>query len=278
MNLQVHFDTDSVFFVCDNSTTGHICNDIWKFVQGSIQQTNKSLTTANGTGSCLQEGTVKIQLINDVGTQHIFIFDNCLYHPNSPVNLLSTRQLAEKFLEANGNPDEETCIKSRYLTHVLTWSFGQFKKTFPTLVSGCPELLFNKGFCAYKSFCMQAHSSYVNTVINFTSETSKPSNIVLFESQELSSDSLDDADDDAINMLFMLHENIILKDGKGITREVTYLGPQYLDEILQHKVQNRNGDKFLVQGNLLSSMDVPNISNIPVSVEKYANELQKVNQ
>jgi hypothetical protein len=25
LNTQVHFDTDSVFFVCDNSITGHIC-------------------------------------------------------------------------------------------------------------------------------------------------------------------------------------------------------------------------------------------------------------
>jgi hypothetical protein len=39
--------TDSSFFVCDNSTTGHICNDIRKFVPGSIRQTNNSLTTAN---------------------------------------------------------------------------------------------------------------------------------------------------------------------------------------------------------------------------------------
>jgi hypothetical protein len=60
---------------------------------------------------------------------------------------------------------------------------------------------------------MQAHSSYVNTVTNLTSETSKPSNIIPFGSQELFADSLDDADNDAINMLFMLHENIILKDG-----------------------------------------------------------------
>ena len=99
----------------------------------------------NGTGSCLQEGTVKIRLIDDAGTQHIFILDNCLYHPESPVNLLSTRHLAEKFLDADGNPDKETRIESRYSTHVLTWSFGQFKKTFPTPVSGLPELLFNEG-------------------------------------------------------------------------------------------------------------------------------------
>jgi hypothetical protein len=36
LNTQVHFDTDSTFFVCDNSTTGHICNDIQKFIPDSI--------------------------------------------------------------------------------------------------------------------------------------------------------------------------------------------------------------------------------------------------
>jgi hypothetical protein len=28
LNTQVHFDTDSIFFVCDSSTTGHICNEV----------------------------------------------------------------------------------------------------------------------------------------------------------------------------------------------------------------------------------------------------------
>ena len=65
---------------------------------------------ANGTGSCLQEGNDKIHLINDEETQHIFVLDNCLYHPESPVNLLSRRRLAENFLNADGNPDEETSI------------------------------------------------------------------------------------------------------------------------------------------------------------------------
>ncbi len=76
----------------------------------------------------------------------------------------------------------------------------------------------------------------------------------------------------------MLHENIILKDGKGIIQEVTYLGPQFLDEILQHKVQNRIGHEFLVDGTLLSLMNEPDISTIPVSVEHYATELPKLNQ
>jgi hypothetical protein len=54
-STQVHFDTDSIFFVCDNSTTGLICNDVQKFIPSSLCQTNKRLTTDNGTGPCHQE-------------------------------------------------------------------------------------------------------------------------------------------------------------------------------------------------------------------------------
>ncbi len=37
LNTQIHFNTDSIFFVCDNSTTGHIRNDIQKFVPGTLR-------------------------------------------------------------------------------------------------------------------------------------------------------------------------------------------------------------------------------------------------
>ena len=40
LNIQVPFDTYSIFFDCDNSTTGHICNDLLKFIPGTLQQTN----------------------------------------------------------------------------------------------------------------------------------------------------------------------------------------------------------------------------------------------
>jgi hypothetical protein len=76
LNTQIHFYTNSVFFVCDNSTTGHICNDIRQFVPGSLHQANKSLTNANGTGSCLQEGMGKISLIDNNGTRCAFILDS----------------------------------------------------------------------------------------------------------------------------------------------------------------------------------------------------------
>jgi hypothetical protein len=98
----------------------------------------------------------------------------------------------------------------------------------------------------------------------------RPSNFIPYDNQELSSGSFDesDDDDDTINMLFMLNENIILIDCEGITSEFTYLGPQYSGEILQHKVWTRNKHNFLFDGVLLSSMDAPDISTIPVSIEQ----------
>ena len=231
LNTQIHFDTDSIFFVCDNSTTGHICNDIRKFIPGTLHQTNKSLTTANGTGPCLQEGTIRLHLNDDNGMKHIFILDNCLYHPSSPVNLLSTRRLAEKFIDENGNPDEQTRIKSQYSTHALTWSFGNFKRTFPTPISGLPELLFDEGFQAYKSFCMEV-SSYA--IQQNTQHVSHKSTFIPFDEDELLCQSPEDEED--INMLFMTNETVIFKDGKGINREVTYLGPHLSDGILKHKI------------------------------------------
>jgi hypothetical protein len=138
LNTQIHFDTDYVFFVCDNFTTGHICNDIRLFAPGSFNQTNN--------GSCLQEGMVKISLIDDNGTRHAFILDSCLYNPNSTVNLLSTRSLAEKFIHVNGSPDKETRIESCYSTHILTWSFGQFGKHFPHQFLAFLNIYLMRGF------------------------------------------------------------------------------------------------------------------------------------
>ncbi len=131
--------------------------------------------------------------------KHIFILDNCRYHPDLPVNLLSTRGLAEKFIDAHGNPDEQTRIESWYSTHVLMGSSGNFKKTFPTPLSGLPELLFDKGFQAYKSFCMQV-SSYAMTVAK------SMSTFIPFNSNKLQQ-HLADNDKDT-NMFFLSNKTV----------------------------------------------------------------------
>jgi hypothetical protein len=80
----------------------------------------------------------------------------------------------------------------------MTWSFGNYKKTFPTPISGLPELLFDEGFQAYKSFCTQI-SSYA-----MTSDTTHPSNIIPFGDDKVQ--QLMENDDEDINMLFMSNE------------------------------------------------------------------------
>jgi hypothetical protein len=90
---------DSVFFVCDNSMTGHICNDICKFIPKLLRQMNKSLTAANGTGPCLQEGTVCFQSLYDDGMKHTFILDNCLFNPvQTHLCIYSPQEDLQKYL------------------------------------------------------------------------------------------------------------------------------------------------------------------------------------
>ncbi|KAL7547062.1 hypothetical protein ACHAWF_010384 [Thalassiosira exigua] len=231
LNSQTEFDTDSIFFVCDNSTTGHICNDISKFVDGSLHQTNRQLTTANGSGPCLQEGTVRIHLTDDDGKRHLFTLDNCIYMPDSPVNLLSTRRLAEKFLDAKGQPDEETRIESRYSTHVLHWCQGHFKKTFPTPISGLPELLFDEGYTAFHSFA---------------SKVNAPSpHLIPFEEDEIVPDQ----------SLFMQNESVIFNNGQGTVENAIYVGPEDYNGVLKHKVKRSTGEAFLVDRENLSPAD-----------------------
>jgi hypothetical protein len=74
----------------------------------------------------------------------------------------------------------------------------------------------------------------------------------------------------------MINETVIFKYGKGITQEVTYLGPVLTDGILKHKIRTWNDTDFLVNRNLLSSLDLSDIATIPVTKEQYAVEFPKL--
>ncbi len=100
-------------------------------------------------------------------------------------------------------------------------------------------------------------------------------NIIPFNDNEVQPVT-DEVDDGQINMSFMINKTVIFKDGKGITQEITYLGPVLTDGILKHKIRTQNDTDFLVDGILLSSLDLPDIATIPVTVEQYAVELPKL--
>jgi hypothetical protein len=82
-------------------------------------------------------------------------------------------------------------------------------------------------------------------------DTTTNSNIIPYDDKELI--AFEDTDD-AINMILMLHESILLKDAKGTKNEVTYLGSQLLDKIFLHKARNKNRQEILVDGNLVTFM------------------------
>ncbi len=151
----------------------------------------------------------------------------------------------------------------------MTWAFGNFQKTFPTSIFRLPELLFDEGFRAYTSFCKQV------TPYATTDDGPRGSNIIPFDDDKIQPGT-DKDDDEQINMLFMINETVIFKDGKGIMQEVTQLGPVLTDGILKHKKRTWNDTDFLVNGILLSSLDLPDIATIPFTVEQYAVELPKL--
>ena len=106
-------------------------------------------------------GTVILQLTDDEGVTHSFEFTNVNYLPDSPVNLLSLRRLAELYPDETGHPDQNgTGIRSGFDNHVLFWNREQFKKTFITASSGLPECLFNSGYSRLEAFSTILSSFY----------------------------------------------------------------------------------------------------------------------
>jgi hypothetical protein len=102
------------------------------------------------------------------------------------------------------------------------------------------------------------------------------SNIIPFDDSEIKEVTIDNKED--INMLFMVNETAIFKDGKGINREVTYLDLIHSDRILKHKILTCNDAEFLVGRIFLSSLDTPDIAVIPFTPEQYAVDLPNLTE
>ena len=94
LNMQVPFDIYSIFFVCDNSTTGHICKNLIKFITGTLHYTNPRLTTANGTGPPVQEGTLKTHLTDDDGRVYLCFLEGMHISPIITIKLAINQKIS----------------------------------------------------------------------------------------------------------------------------------------------------------------------------------------
>jgi hypothetical protein len=100
-NATSFFDKDSSFWVCDNSATGHICNDKLLF-SGELVPSIYIVGAATGTSEPTLMGTDVLQLTDNNGDKHTFTLTHVNYMSKSPVNLLSTRVLSEQFTNEHG--------------------------------------------------------------------------------------------------------------------------------------------------------------------------------
>ncbi len=158
------FNTDSFFWVCDNSATGHICNNKDLF-------TNKLVSliyqVGLATGILVPNlmGTVILWVTDNEGVKHSFTLSNVNYLSDSPVNILSLRRLAKLYPDASCHPDRNRMgITSGYDNHTMYWNKGKFKKTFWTHSSGLPECLFSSGYSKLEAFSTMIANVYNDTI------------------------------------------------------------------------------------------------------------------
>jgi len=81
------WDTDGIYFCVDNCATCIICNEKSMFV-GDLKPSNSEVLTSNGQNVPALEGTLRIVLEDDLGSQHQYDIPGVLYDPESPFNLL----------------------------------------------------------------------------------------------------------------------------------------------------------------------------------------------
>ncbi len=145
------FDTDSSFWVCNISATGHTCNGKSLFL-GELISSIYIVDAATGTSEITLMGTVVLWLTDNNGDKHTFTLTHVNYMPKSPVNLLSMRVLSEQFTNEHGFDQQVTGISSIFDDHTLYWDHSHFSKTFKTHSSGLPECLFSSGYSQLQSF------------------------------------------------------------------------------------------------------------------------------
>ncbi len=164
LNSLLLFNTDLSFWVCNNSKTGHICNNKTLFADELVPLIFE-VGSATGISTPTLMGTVTLRLTDDEGAKHSFTLKNVNYLPNSLVNILSLRCLAELYPDDAGHPDQNgTGISSGYNNHTLYWDKARFSKTFHTALSGLPEFLFSSGYSKFDVFSTMMSTVYNDTI------------------------------------------------------------------------------------------------------------------
>ena len=69
---------------------------------------------------------------------------------------------------------------------------------------------------------------------------------------------------DTYSMLFMDNESIKFNDGNGTNDSAVYMGPVSHGDTLKHKIRRYDNEEYLVNREHISSITVPDISNVSI--------------
>ena len=277
-NIMTSFDTDSSFWVCDNSATGHICNDRSLFT-GDLVPSIYIVGAATGTSEPTLMGTVHLRITDDDGKKHKFTLTHVNYMPTSPVNLLSTRVLSRQFTDKNGIDLHGTGIHSCYEDHTLIWDHGKYRKTFKTHDSGLPECLFSSGYSRLEVYSSLI-SSYYNDGINWAF-SSKTKDKAILESKDGDGTLFIDGDTITLDIpatvqnmsTFLQGMKLRYNDGNGTRDVVRFLGVDFIDGMqLKCTIRLLDDSTKLVDPETLDFIDNPDVAIIPQTAEDYCRD------
>ena len=102
-NGMMSFDTDLATIVCDNSANVHVCNSKSMFVGELRPVPNTKVATIGGKGHAASGvGTVKWIWSDEDGKAHEYLIEDCLFFPQSPINILSVTSFAKQLGDEEG--------------------------------------------------------------------------------------------------------------------------------------------------------------------------------
>ena len=77
-------------------------------------------------------------------------------------------------------------------------------------------------------------------------------------------------------MLFVDNESIKFNDGNVTNDSAIYMGPVSHGDTPKHRIHRSNNEEYLVDREHISSITVPDISIVPISIEEYASKLHNL--
>ena len=103
---------------------------------------NTKVATIGGKGHPASGiGTVKWSWTDEDGNFHEYEIEDCLYFPQSPINILSVTAFAKQL-----GDEEGTVIDTKQRYSRFYWNFGKHYRVIRHPESNLPELAINEGY------------------------------------------------------------------------------------------------------------------------------------